>query len=237
MRSVIIFIVLGALALAEILPGLSAYDAASGAAARPQDEMRELKQRFEERYPELVRHKRAGRVGETFGGLIAPLAAAFVESDEELRRFIEVENDDREHLYELLARDVKDEIDEPARERVTAEIVAERNAKRNFRNAKDSEFLRMEDGVWMRKRDERGYEAILELKREGALREGEDGLLSVEGDDAANRRAVDAENDRRRAMFEEIAKAADANASAIAREHAREHESRIESRRVDQDAR
>jgi len=205
--------------------------AASGATeAAPQDDMRELKQRFEERYRRVLRAKTDGKVGETFEGFLAPLAEKFLDDDADLAALVEEENDDREKLYELLAKDVKDEVDEPAREKVTPEIVAERNAKRNFRNARDGEFLRMEDGVWVQKKDERSYEDVLDLKEEDAVTEGEDGSLTLDEGDAEARGVVEKENNRRRRMYEDIAKAADSTADKIAREHAEEHRERARLR-------
>ena len=213
----------GIFALPVSAPAASADPSTSVADRRPaQDEMRELKQRFEGRYRKVVKAKAEGTIGETFDGYLAPLAEAFLEDDADLDDLVEEENRDRKKLYELLARDVKDEIDEQARETVTPEIVAERNAKRNFRNAKDNEFLRMEDGVWIQKKDERDYEEILKLKKAGDVEEQDDGYLKFSGedDDADARRAVDEENDRRRAMYKDIAASAESTADEIAREHA-----------------
>jgi uncharacterized protein YdbL (DUF1318 family) len=225
-----IIIVAGAMWAAGVLPLAGAGFAASAETAGAQDDMRDLKQRFEARYRQVVKAKSEGKVGETFEGYLAPLAEKILDDDADLAALVEVENNDREKLYELLARDVKDEVDEPAREKVTPEIVAERNAKRNFRNAKDSEFLRMQDGVWVQKKDERSYEEVLKLKEEGALSEREDGSLALnEGDEGAHR-IVENENDRRRQMYEEIARTAESTEDKIAREHAEEHRERAGSR-------
>lgn len=227
---IFIMVVAGATWAAGALPGTGACFAAGAETAGVQDDMRDLKQRFEERYRRIVRAKSEGKVGETFDGFLAPLADAFVKNNADLAELLKAENEDREKLYDLLAKDVKSEVDETAREKVTPQIVAERNAKRNFRNAKDDEFLRMEDGVWIQKRDERAYEAITKLKEEGAARERDDGYLAVEGADAEARRVVETENDRRRAMYEEVAKTADSSADAIAREHAEERSRRNRAR-------
>ncbi len=200
----------------------SCFAASGSMVMESQDEKGDLNARFQERYRPLMKYKDEGRVGETFEGYVAALTETFLD-DAELASFIDAENDDRERLYELLAGEVKDEVQEPSREQVTPEIVAERNAKRSFRNAKNDHFLRMQDGVWVQKADEQSYEKILELKEKDGAEEKDDGYLEATGDEAETEREVDEENDRRRGMYEDIAEEAEVSTDDIAREHGEAH--------------
>lgn len=110
-----------------------------------------LKERFKQRYPILVELKNAGKVGETHEGYVAAVRSEYlddrVDPDDEdsrtVREFIGAENRDRRRLYELIAEEVD----------TSAEKVARRNAIRNFEQAKGYEFLKLQSGEWVRKRD------------------------------------------------------------------------------------
>ena len=109
---------------------------AAPASAAPRED--ELKQRFKDRYPQLQALKSAGTVGETYLGYVE-----FVEkkSDEKASALLAEENNDRRELYDLIAK----------KEGVSAEKVAERNAKRVFEKAKAGEYLKGADGTWKKK--------------------------------------------------------------------------------------
>ena len=113
------------------------------------DERAELKERFAERYPTLVKLKEGGLVGETYDGLaevVKPAYASRKTGDKDsptIATFLEAENDDRNRLYELLA----------AETRTTPELVARRNAKRNFEKAGPEEYLKPQPGTWVKKKD------------------------------------------------------------------------------------
>lgn len=115
---------------------------ASAAAA---DEKDELKQRFQERYPKLQELKRQGKVGETFLGYIDAVKPEFAREDE-VKRIIGAENNDRRRLYEIIAKE----------QDTTADHVGRRNAQRNFSRAGSNEWLRTEDNRWVQKKDLRG---------------------------------------------------------------------------------
>jgi len=126
MRSVLFAMFVGTFAL------FSAAQAAS---------MDELKERFKQRYPKLVKAKSDGKVGEVYNGYIEAVKAEFM-SDAEIKKLVEDENADRVALYDLIAK----------KEKITPGKVAERNALRNFQNAKPSEWLKGKDGKWEQKK-------------------------------------------------------------------------------------
>jgi uncharacterized protein YdbL (DUF1318 family) len=106
------------------------------AAASREDE---LKARFKERYPKLVELKVAGIIGETFQGYVELVDEK--SKDKEAKAFVDEENKDRKELYKLIAE----------KEGTTADVVAQRNAKRVFEKAKPGEYLKGEDGKWKKK--------------------------------------------------------------------------------------
>jgi uncharacterized protein YdbL (DUF1318 family) len=105
-------------------------------AAAIDDEIDALQKEFKERYPELRELKKKGIVGETSEGFVA-----FVEGeDADAKEVVEEENADRRKLYDLIAQ----------KEETTADKVAERNARRNFREAEPGDYLR-KNGKWQKK--------------------------------------------------------------------------------------
>ncbi len=126
MRSVVFAAFAGAFAL------LSAAQAAS---------LDQLKERFKERYPKLVKAKSEGKVGEVYNGYVEAVKAEH-QDDAEVKKLIGDENADRRALYELIAK----------KEGVAPEKVAERNAARNFDKAKPGEWLKGKDGKWEQKK-------------------------------------------------------------------------------------
>jgi uncharacterized protein YdbL (DUF1318 family) len=149
------------------------------------DTKAELKVRFEQRYPQLQQSKKAGKVGENWQGYVEVVEAKFAK-DAAIADLIEQENADRTKLYAIIARDQsKDRKVSPAQ-------VAERNARRNFSEAKGHEFLRTRDNIWMQRKE------VDELKRRGVVGETWEGYLAVvEGADADSRvKAVLAEDER-----------------------------------------
>ena len=109
---------------------------ARAAAASREDE---LKARFKERYPKLVDQKQAGVIGETYQGYIDLVDDK--SKDKDAKALVDDENKDRKELYKLIAD----------REGTTADVVAQRNAKRVFEKAKPGEYLKGEDGKWKKK--------------------------------------------------------------------------------------
>lgn len=125
--------------------------AAIGVAPASADERDDLKKRFAERYPTLVELKNKGLVGETFEGLAEVVKPEYgarrIEPNGKDRRtvaaFLADENRDRRRLYELLAAETNTKPD----------VVARRNARRNFDKAGPNEFLKPKPNVWVRKKD------------------------------------------------------------------------------------
>src|SRR5438552_1144386 len=97
----------------------------------------ELRARFEQRFTKIKALKGAGKIGETSSGMLEAVKGGL--SDEE-RRLVDEDNADRTELYALIAK----------QEGVSPQVVAERNAKRNFERASDGEYLKDEKG-WYRK--------------------------------------------------------------------------------------
>ena len=101
----------------------------------------ELKERFAQRYAELLRLRAAGVVGETYLGYVE-LVKGDSSAEARVRDLVSAENADRRTLYGIIARE----------QETTPEKVAERNAQRNFANALDGEWLKHSDGVWRQKK-------------------------------------------------------------------------------------
>lgn len=99
--------------------------------------MAELQKRFEQRYPAILKLKATGVVGETHVGYLEIVKDGTAEA----QALVTAENADRKQLYERIARD----------EATTPELVAARNAARNFRKARPGEFLKGPDGQWKQK--------------------------------------------------------------------------------------
>ena len=105
--------------------------------------MAELKKRFKERYPKLLKAKTEGKAGETFKGYVEAVKEEYLK-DEALKKLLDDENADRKTLYGAIAK----------KENTTPEKVAERNAVRKFKRAKKGEYLKNKDGKWEQKKDE-----------------------------------------------------------------------------------
>jgi uncharacterized protein len=98
--------------------------------------LEELQERFKQRYPRLVELKEAGTIGETWQGYVE-----FVDkTDPGAQDIVQQENSDRRELYRILAE----------REKTTPDVVAQRNAQRNFQQARSGEYLKHRDG-WKQK--------------------------------------------------------------------------------------
>lgn len=192
-------------------------------AARAQPTQESLKESFRERYPTLLRLKTQGKIGETWEGYVAPVEERF-ENEALVRQTIEAENDDREALYEILARDIREDVNNPEAPTITAEIVAVRNARRNFENARPEEFLRLAEGVWIRGRDKDRWFRLLELREDGLVGETREGYVAAVRPEDARSRAVAAvierENKWRREYYEKTAEARDVAVERVATEAA-----------------
>jgi len=127
MRSAIILLAL--CAVAGITPAFAADNAVAKA---------ELKSSFDSRSTQLSAAKVTGSIGECTDGTVA-LVGDVVDAN--LSSLIEAENADRKKLYQLLASETN----------ATAAQIGERNAMRNYQNAKVGEWLRTRDGIWKKK--------------------------------------------------------------------------------------
>lgn len=101
------------------------------------DEMSELRARFQSRDAKVQSLKTAGTIGETSAGFVEVVK----DAPREVQKLLEEENADRKKLYALIA----------TRDGVTAEVVADRAARRNFGRAAAGEFLKYPDGQWRQK--------------------------------------------------------------------------------------
>jgi uncharacterized protein YdbL (DUF1318 family) len=182
-----------------------------------------LQKRFEQRYPQLIKLKEAGRVGETHDGLVAAVLAPF-RDDRDIRAFIEQENEDRRQLYELLRDDLRRRSPPEERAKITAEVVARRNAKREFEKADAGEWLLVTESTWIQKRELPRYEKLLELKKEGKVGETWGGYVEAVRPEYASEPAIaqliKKDNEVRLKRYEELAESRDRSEAEVAREHA-----------------
>jgi len=124
--------------LVSLLAGLLGMLLASSAQAAS---LAELQKRFKARYPDLVKAKTDGKVGETYEGIVDAVKPDYLK-DKELKKLVDEESADRRTLYELMAKS----------QNTTPEKVAERNRIRNFEKAKSGEYLRDKDQKWEKKK-------------------------------------------------------------------------------------
>lgn len=208
------------LANAFLLGVLLCTAPATGQADRDQ-----LKQRFEERFPKLVELKKAGKVGETWSGFLDALEPRF-RDDKAVSTVLEEENRDRQALYALLAEELKAQLDEPERSKMTPLVAAERNARRTFEKASDTDKLGVAEAIWVTKKDRPWLLQLLDLESKGQVGETMAGYVAaVRGDvrDAELNRVVDRENEARRRLYEKLAQARQVSVEAVAREHAQRY--------------
>jgi len=108
----------------------------AGLLAAPTKE--KLKESFKSRHGKLVALKASGRIGETHLGFIEGVNSGTLSGAH--KKLVAEENADRNELYGILA----------AEEETTPDVVANRNAIRNFGRAKSGEFLKTKEG-WRKK--------------------------------------------------------------------------------------
>ena len=99
-----------------------------------------LKGNFKKRFSTVVALKKDGKIGETKAGALEAVKPEYMK-DKRVRRIVNAENADRRKLYVLLAKQKK----------TTPQMVAQRNARRNFSKAAKGEYLKQGDGNWNRK--------------------------------------------------------------------------------------
>ena len=123
--------------LTTLTTGLAIIATSSAALAVTEGE---LKQRFRDRYPALLKAKQAGHIGETMAGYVALVEPG--NAPDPAKSLVQSENADRKALYQLIADE----------EETDVETVAKRNALRNYQKARAGEYLQKPDGSWGKKK-------------------------------------------------------------------------------------
>jgi uncharacterized protein YdbL (DUF1318 family) len=99
-----------------------------------------LRERLEQRLPDVIAAKKAGKIGETFDGyvdIVNPADAA----DAKLAPLIKAENADRLTYYQAVARSAQSSL----------AYVGELSGMKRFEAATTGEYLRYRDGQWKQK--------------------------------------------------------------------------------------
>ena len=160
------------------------------------DELDALKQRFKTRYPQILKWKGSGKIGETWQGKIAAISPEALK-ERAVADLIDAENRDREALYRELAAEAK----------TTPQVVAQRNAMRNFERAQDRHLVMARDNLWRSKAD---YARLRDYQKKGKLGESITGFLEpVQASFLSDRKLknlMEKDNDLRRKAYEAIAK-------------------------------
>jgi uncharacterized protein YdbL (DUF1318 family) len=197
-----------------------------GTAAAQSPGKDELQKRFEQRYARLVQLKQAGEIGETWRGYVAAVDRAS-EGRESVRTMLEEENRDRKLLYAILAEELKAHLEEPSRAMMTPQVVAERNAVRNFEKAKESEPVCVAEGAWTTRKDRPWLLRLLELESKGQVGETSAGYVDAvrpeHGRNTEVKRIIDQENAARRERYEKLAQQQGVTVESVSREEARRY--------------
>lgn len=119
------------MAVLALLAGFSKLEAGEG-----------LRDRFKKRYPDLLKLKKKGKVGETWEGKVEAVEEGYL-SQEKVKRIIDEENADRARLFRALAK----------KNEVTEAVVAKRYFGRQLRKADPDEYVKGEDGKWKQRKD------------------------------------------------------------------------------------
>jgi len=95
-----------------------------------------IKARMKSRLPKIVQLKAAGVIGETHAGFLA-----FVGTKKEAQDLVAAENQDREKVYQAIAK----------QQGTTPQVVGQRRALQIAKKAKPGEWLQDADGKWYQK--------------------------------------------------------------------------------------
>ncbi len=202
----------------ELAPGAKSVEKPHEREKPLSPEREQLRDRFEQRLERLDALKDKNIIGETWQGLVEALDRRLLSKDN--RDLVDDENRDRQSLYRLVSEDRAD-----AGKRVPESVVGERNAGRKFEAAGADEYLKISEGRWIQKRDQKRADRIARLKADGVLGETWDGWLEATQRDIDKdvRSLIEAENRERRAMYDEVAGRIDkVNATDIALDAAKE---------------
>lgn len=206
--------------------GLLFIAMAAGAASGQSVDRGQLKRRFEERYPILSQLKEAAKVGETWQGFVAAVDPGLRE-DRKAWSVIEDENRDREVLYQLLAEEIAADLDEPKRSEIASQVIAERNAGRNFERASSTALLRVAEGNWVTKKDRPWLLRLQKLEAQGRIGAGRDGYVAPVRREFARddeiRQIIERENRARKTLYERMAVDQGLSVKKVAREQAKRY--------------
>ena len=196
------------------------------AASAQSVERSQLKKQFKERYPILSKLKEEAKIGETWQGFIAAVDPS-LKKDQKAWSAIEDENRDRKVLYKLLAEEIAADLDEPKRSEMSLNVIAERNAKRNFKRASSTALLRVAKGIWVTKKDRPWLLQLQKLEAQGRIGIGIDGYVATvrkefDRDDEI-RQIIDRENKARKSLYKRIAADKDLSIEKVARERAKQY--------------
>ncbi|HWB20285.1 MAG TPA: DUF1318 domain-containing protein [Phycisphaerales bacterium] len=194
--------------------------------ARPSDDKSDLKARFKARDAALQLAEHAGFVGETVEGYVEVVDHA--KPDESVLKTLKEENADRKTLYSFLSENLTREAQKKnTGEKITPEMVARHNAERNFRRTKPNDFLRVEDKIWIQKKDEDRYFDLVKLKADGTVGETSEGLVEAvtpgASKDSRIRSLVTAENKSRRDMYQRFAELDKSDSATVAKQYGEIH--------------
>ncbi len=110
-----------------------------------------LKRRMKKRYPQLERLRAAGKIGETYKGMVGCVSSKHAQERLDPKDpkkgtvggLIASENKDRLALYAILARALK----------TTPAKVAIQNGIRNLRKAKPTDWFQLQSGKWVQRKN------------------------------------------------------------------------------------
>lgn len=174
----------------------------------------QLKSQFEAREKELRDLKRKGVVGETVEGYVEAVTGA--AGADGAKKVVADENKDRRALYQILADEINKEHPD-AKAKATMDLIAVRNAARNFEKAGPEEFVRVGKDHWIRAKDFPRFQKLAGLKARGVVGETAAGQLEVvKPGDAGAEAAVKEENAARTVEYKAIAGAEKSSESAVA---------------------
>ena len=114
--------------LATVVAGVFLFSASASCAG--------IKARMKDRLPRIIELKAAGIVGETHQGFLA-----FVGADRREQALVDAENNDRQLVYDAIAK----------QQGTAAEVVGRRRALQIADNAKPGEWLQDAGGQWVQK--------------------------------------------------------------------------------------
>jgi uncharacterized protein YdbL (DUF1318 family) len=130
---VLVAVVMALVALASVGPSVSYGQAGGG------DRMKQLRERFKERLPEMQKLRASGKVGETSTGTAEAVSGGL---DKEAQKTLDAENADRAELYQIVAR----------QQGTTAEKVARIDGIRRIKELRKGEYFKDDGGTWQQKK-------------------------------------------------------------------------------------